>query len=247
MSRATWVCVSAVCWLTLCGCGKPNPADAYQRPEQVRDFARLYGQHCAGCHGAQGNLGPAPPLNDPLFLAIVSDGVLRDIIHNGRAGTLMPSFGGAVAGPAPLKPGHPQFLKGALTDEQVDILVKGIREHWAAERANGDEKFPSYAIGDTLKEASAEGGAKVFKRACARCHGEDGLGGKEGAVNNRAFLALVSDQMLRRIVITGRPDLGMPDFRGQHSDDRPLTEQEIADVVALLVSWRVSGTARANK
>ena len=32
-------------------------------------------------------------------------------------------------------------------------------------------------------------------------------------MNEPDFLALVSDQALRRIIITGRPDLGMPNYR----------------------------------
>src|SRR5262249_18215494 len=50
----------------------------------------------------------------------------------------------------------------------------------------------------------------VFARACADGHGPDGKGTKKvdgtkkvGAINEPAFLALVSDQALRRIMITG--------------------------------------------
>ena len=60
---------------------------------------------------------------------------------------------------------------------------------------------------------------QVFARACASCHGEQGQGGiydgdrrkPAGAINVPEFLALLSDQALRRLIITGRPDLGMPD------------------------------------
>ncbi len=60
----------------------------------------------------------------------------------------------------------------------------------------------------------------MFARACAGCHGNQGQGGKNGeqqvgAINNQAFLALISDQALRRYAITGRPDLGMPAYDGK--------------------------------
>ena len=44
--------------------------------------------------------------------------------------------------------------------------------------------------------------------------GEGGAHGEKriGAINDPAFLALISDQALRRYAITGRPDLGMPDY-----------------------------------
>ena len=75
MTRAAHI---AMGWLTvgllllLTGCdppGKPKPSDQEERPEEVSDFGQLYKQNCAGCHGADGQLGPAPPLKDPLFLA----------------------------------------------------------------------------------------------------------------------------------------------------------------------------------
>ena len=62
-----------------------------------------------------------------------------------------------------------------------------------------------------------------------------------GAINDVAFLALTSDQTLRRIIITGRPDLKMPDYAsrdGRAKDFAPLTSAEIDDLVALLAQWR---------
>jgi cytochrome c oxidase cbb3-type subunit 3/ubiquinol-cytochrome c reductase cytochrome c subunit len=56
-------------------------------------------------------------------------------------------------------------------------------------------------------------------------------------VVDSAYLALVSDQALRTAVIAGRVDLGMPDWR-EAVADRPMTPQEIADVVAWLASHR---------
>jgi mono/diheme cytochrome c family protein len=95
----------------------------------------------------------------------------------------------------------------------------------------------------------------VFARACAGCHGPEGQGAKDGhplsggAINNEAFLALISDQALRRIIITGRPDLGMPAYDG--ADDRPpnfraLTSAEIDDLVALLRYWRQGGASNGK-
>src|SRR5262249_36889571 len=84
----------------------------------------------------------------------------------------------------------------------------------------------------------------VFARACACCHGESGRE-QALAINEPAFLALISDQALRRIVITGRPDLGMPSYSGARDGDpkfRPLNSQEVTDLVALLAAWRRAGS-----
>jgi hypothetical protein len=94
----------------------------------------------------------------------------------------------------------------------------------------------------------------VFARACAGCHGSQGQGGKHGerqvgAINDPAFLALISDQALRRYAITGRPDLGMPAFDGKDGrspDFRPLSSSEIQDLVALLAYWRLGGPANGK-
>jgi cytochrome c oxidase cbb3-type subunit 3/ubiquinol-cytochrome c reductase cytochrome c subunit len=101
-------------------------------------------------------------------------------------------------------------------------------------------------------EADAERGAKVFKRACADCHGADGKGTdpdeRPGGINNPALLTLISNQALRRIVITGRHDLGMPNFAGDDGrslDFQPLKPDEIADVVALMATWRDRGSSAA--
>jgi cytochrome c oxidase cbb3-type subunit 3 len=52
-----------------------------------------------------------------------------------------------------------------------------------------------------------------------------------------AYLALVSDQELRTIVIAGRPELGAPDWRSD-VEGRAMSAKEISDVVAWLSSHR---------
>lgn len=72
--------------------GKPRLADKPVSADKVVDFVGLYQQNCAGCHGTNGKLGPAPPLNDSVFLSIVPDSVLLHVISEGRPGTPMPAF-----------------------------------------------------------------------------------------------------------------------------------------------------------
>jgi mono/diheme cytochrome c family protein len=227
--------LAPVLFCLLAGCeapGKPDPADRPQRPGQVTDFATLYGQNCAGCHGDNGQLGPAPPLNDPLFLALVADDVLRRIINEGRQGTLMPAFGA--------------HQGGTLNSKQVDALVAGMRLQWGTGAPPAVHDLPPYQLTPADRGPPApddlSAGRQIFAMACAGCHGENGLGGPHaGAINDRAFLTLISDQALRRIIITGRPDLGMPDYRSpEHRPPQfqPLTSQEIANLTALLASWR---------
>jgi mono/diheme cytochrome c family protein len=214
--------------------GKPREADRPEPADRVMDFGVLYQTRCAGCHGADGKLGPAPPLNDPVFLAIVPDAELRRVIREGR--TVTP-------GQKSPMPAFAHDRGGPLTGAQVQVLAEGIKKRWGG--AAPKEEPPPYLA---PKEAGDQGrGATVFAVACAACHGDEGRGGEQaGAVNDRAFLALISDQALRRIIITGRRDLGMPDYSDVNwraVEFEPLTSGQINDLVALLACWRQGGTA----
>jgi cytochrome c oxidase cbb3-type subunit 3/ubiquinol-cytochrome c reductase cytochrome c subunit len=159
-------------------------------------------------------------------LAIVPDDVLRQVITEGRTGTPMTAFAKDRGGP--------------LTEKQIDIVAKGIKQRWpAAEKVNGRSP-PPYLL-SAAKAGDKKAALKVFARDCAMCHGEHGQGGKDvGPINDPAFLTLVSDQALRRYIITGRPDFGMPNYIKR--EDADLTSQEINDLVALLAYWRVGGS-----
>jgi mono/diheme cytochrome c family protein len=198
------------------------------------DFGELYKTRCAGCHGADGKLGPAPPLNDPIFLAIVPDKELLRVIREGRKVT---------RGQKSPMPAFARDRGGPLTDDQVKVLARGIKERW---KPSASRSLPKYLSPTDGKGGDAKNGARVFALACAGCHGPQGRGEKDGrplpggAISNQDFLALISDQALRRIIITGRPDLGMPAYN--HADRPPVTADEIDDLVALLRSWRQSGS-----
>src|SRR6266446_4775614 len=114
--RRHWALLTLlVCWAAGCDLpGKPKPADQYMPPQKEMTFSVLFQENCIGCHGADGKLGPAPPLNDRLFLALAPDTELQRVISEGRAGTLMPAF-------AASQGGH-------LTDEQIKVLALGIRK-----------------------------------------------------------------------------------------------------------------------
>jgi cytochrome c oxidase cbb3-type subunit 3 len=216
------------------GCSKSVEPERPIRSDQVLDFATLYGQNCAGCHGADGQFGPAPPLNDPLFLAIVPDPVLEKLVYEGRPGTPMPGFS--------------RKKGGSLTDAQVKAIAGGIKARWKPEQPKVSP--PDYLATSTQGDATR--GQAVFNRACASCHGKDGLGGKDkvGPIHDPTVLDLISDQAIRRLIITGRRDLKIPDFAqrdGRPPDFRPLSASDVADLVALVASWRRQPMALRNE
>jgi cytochrome c oxidase cbb3-type subunit III len=257
---AFWLLIAAGCDLP----GKPNPDDQPTPPEKMLKFSALFAANCAGCHGATGEFGPAPPLNNRLFRAIVSHSDLERVINEGRKDTPMPAFA--------------RENGGTLSLAQIKVLVyefKGssykivydpksgeptVKE---ASRAGGDGAIaPAWSISESppagappyrLPEAKPTQTAAnferirktTFARACAGCHGDHGQGAeKAGAIDDPALLALVSKQCLQRIVITGRADLGMPDYAGTSGrppDFRPLDAGEVSELVDLLGYWRQRG------
>jgi mono/diheme cytochrome c family protein len=147
---------------------------------------------------------------------------MRRVIANGIHGTSMSAFA--------------QSAGGMLTDKQIDVITSGIFSTWSRKGILAGNNPPSYAANNA---GNATHGELVYGTYCASCHGSDGQGGpKASAITNHSFLALVSDQELRTIVIAGRPELGAPDWRG-NVPGKPMTDQEITDVVAWLASRRV--------
>jgi cytochrome c oxidase cbb3-type subunit 3 len=199
--------------------GRPRAGSEVIAPNQIVDFKVLFAQNCAGCHGSGGQGGPAIALADPVFLAIADDAAIRRTATSGVPGTPMPAFA--------------QSAGGSLTDKQIDVLVSGVRS-WASPLALRDASLPSYQAQTT---GDPQRGIGVYRTFCSSCHGVDGRGGKASSIVDGSYLALVSDQDLRMSVILGRPALGAPDWRGD-MPGRPLSEQEISDVVAWLVAQR---------
>jgi cytochrome c oxidase cbb3-type subunit 3 len=201
--------------------GKPTAADMALTPAQVSDFTVLYEQNCSGCHGKEGRGNGALALNNPVYLAIANDEALRQATAYGVPGTQMPAF--------------LQSAGGMLTEKQVDILVREMRGKWSKPMEWGSHAPPPYAVSTP---GNTNHGAEVYATFCASCHGNDGNGTRRGSsIVNGSYLALVSDQGLRILVIAGRPDLGHPDWRN-YVPGRAMTAQEVTDVVAWLGSKR---------
>jgi cytochrome c oxidase cbb3-type subunit III len=233
------------CLAVILGCdqlpGKPKPGPEVPRPDQIVDFPTLYRQNCSGCHGDGGKNGSAYPLANPVYQSLVDEQGLRQVIANGLPGTMMPAFAISAG--------------GMLTDEQLDALAKGMRSAWYKAANMDSANAPPYRAS---RPADPDHGQQVYVTYCAGCHGEatrtpkadSNAGqtqlnqshttireGKAGSIVDSAFLALVSDQALRTVVIAGRPDIGQPDWQN-YVAGHPMSDQEVTDVVGWLSSMR---------
>jgi mono/diheme cytochrome c family protein len=211
--------------------GKPTQNAEAERPDEVHDFATLYKENCAACHGEQGKAGLAVSLANPVYLAVSGEQNLQRVIATGVPGTLMPPFA--------------REAGGMLTDQQVAIVAHGIVVAWGQPGILAGSNAPGYA---SNSPADVTHGQQAFATFCARCHGSDGAGtkinggGHTGSIVDPAYLALVSDQSLHTTVLAGLPEQQMPDFRSDRTGNgsRPMTDQEITDVVGWMAAHRTT-------
>jgi len=91
----------------------PNPFGVYDKAPQ------LYEANCAQCHGATGEGGKGPPLNDQNRLGFFNDDYYYRCIYLGNqgeehSGTIMPAWGVLKALPQPI-------------DQNINLLIHWIR------------------------------------------------------------------------------------------------------------------------
>jgi cytochrome c oxidase cbb3-type subunit 3 len=226
MKRGIVILEAALIASMACGAGGRAPgrpaADSQTiPPSKIMDFNLLYAQNCAGCHGRDGRGGPAIGLANPVYLVIADDATMRRVTADGVQGTAMPAFA--------------EHSGGMLTDDQIDAIINGIRTRWARPDALQGADPPPYTA---ASPGDPKRGAAVYATYCASCHGANGRGGERASsIVDGSYLALVSDQGLRTLVIAGQPEFGGPDWRGD-VPDHAMSPQDVSDVVAWLAAQR---------
>lgn len=188
--------------------GDPRHHEHWKAPEDIKDFQVLYVQNCQGCHSNGSGASASIDLGNPVYAAWIPKEKMRAAIADGVPGKAMPAFGKKDGGP--------------LTDEQVGILVDGFLK-----QAN-----PGAFAGLPPYEAPL-GNPQKGKAAFAAVYGAR----KAEEWSNPYFLATVSNQYLRTLLVVGRPELGLPDW-SKARPSAPLSGEEIADMVAWLSSLR---------
>lgn len=198
--------------------GKPAPGTIPQRPDQVRDFDTLYRQNCQACHGVDGQGGTAISLGNPVYIAYAGREHIAQITANGIGGSLMPAFA--------------KSSGGLLTDEQIGVIAGGIVSHWDNPGALQSQTPPPY---ESHATGNAAAGEALYRADCLRCHAPG-----PASILDPTYLALVSDGGLRTWIVAGAPGENMPNWRGYPGG--PLTDQQIADLLAFLVAHHTPST-----
>src|ERR1700691_2307691 len=112
-------------------CGKPPISEEVLAPNEVMEFATLYSENCAACHGENGRGGAAIALANPVYLGLVDDRTIRIVIANGVRGTAMPAFA--------------ESAGGLLTNQQIEVIAQQIRMRWSKPGILDGANPPGYA------------------------------------------------------------------------------------------------------
>lgn len=139
--------------------------DIAKNPE-LMEFARaggaaLFGDNCAGCHGAgaQGAIG-YPNLNDDDWLWGGTVEHIQATINNG------------------VRSGHAEARDSAMPRFGIDKILE------PAQLSDVSNYVRSLSNGEGVDAEAAKRGSAIFAEQCAVCHGPDGKGNQEmGAPN----------------------------------------------------------------
>ncbi len=180
--------------------------------------AEKYGRYCASCHGTKGEgyvAGvPGTGVGLPGFLSAASDDYILQTLKLGRIGTPMQSFIGSRG-------------LANLTERDGHDVIAYLRELGRRNVPSSDRKM---AVKGDPKQ-----GKLHFDVNCIACHQADG-GGKVGfapSIRNRDFLAIASDDFIRKTIRNGRPGTAMV--------PRPdLAFQAVNDIIAYLRSLPIA-------
>lgn len=204
----TLVLVVGLAFATLGEAARLKEAATTFTSQRVQRGRALYNEQCVNCHGAQGEGGVGPALNNRTLLKNTLDSVFFSVIRSGVPGTQMPAWSVDYGGP--------------LTDEEIRDLVAFIR----AWEPNAPEVKP------IVFEPDATRGALLFASTCSICHGENGQGGSAPALNDPARLQALDNDWYRGVIRYGRPAKGMPTW------GTVLSPNQIEDLIALIEAWR---------
>ena len=205
----TLIVVTALLVYSLAETNRLASAAEEHTQKRVARGGEFYQAQCVSCHGAQGEGGIGPALNNRTVLKNTLDNVFFSVVRSGVPGTQMPAWSVDFGGP--------------LTDEDVRDVVAFLR----AWEPTAPEILPIQFVPD------AKTGARLFASTCAMCHGENGNGGDIAPrINEPTRLASLPDEWYRGVINNGRPAKGMPTW------GTVLSPNQVEDLVALVAAWR---------
>jgi mono/diheme cytochrome c family protein len=184
----------------------------------------LYIRNCAVCHGdrAEGRIGATLAKDFP---GIRVEALLKGTISNGVKGSAMPAWSKSNGGP--------------LADTEIDDIVAFIRslgnQGPAVPTVPRPTRPPVPPTTVAFPPGDVTRGSTVYSQNCAVCHGDKGEG-RVGAILQKDWSGINVDALIESTVARGVTGSKMPAWA--KSNGGPLTDQDIADVTALVRSLK---------
>lgn len=189
---------------------------------------QLFVENCAVCHGVDGQGRIGASLQQ--FSGIDPAAVASQTIAQGISGSVMPSWGIEYGGP--------------LTDQDIADIVSYALSAFGGTQPI--EPLPQYQPPDLAALPDVQGdpaaGAVVYWENCRPCHGDSGEG-RIGKPLATSWPGPQPDQYIRQVVGSGIPGTRMPTWA--QSNGGPLSDSDIANVAAFVLSFTASGSAPA--
>lgn len=172
--------------------------------------ASNYMKYCALCHGddREGNAADfAPSLRSKSLMQTMPINIMASSIGFGRPNTAMAAYLDEMGGPLTMR----------------EIFNLSI---WLKHQAGYEE----VELEDVVIEGDIEQGHFLYRKHCAKCHGNKGEGKVAPALGNPAFLATASDSYIRYAIAHGREDTEMEAY------DKKLSDEQMDDLTAYIRS-----------
>lgn len=179
----------------------------------------LYVEYCSMCHGqdGRGRIGA----NLESYPGIQAGAALEQVIAEGIPGSVMPAWSQAEGGP--------------LNDQDIRDIAAYLEQVLGGTRPIAPA--PTYVPPEIPPLPDIEGepsnGAVVFQNNCIACHGEKAQGGF-GWPLAKTWPGNQPQVYLHQIISQGIDGTVMPAWAAEQGG--PLTDQEIDDVTAYLLS-----------
>jgi len=192
--------------------------------EQLALGARLYAENCAVCHGpnGEGRIGATLAQDWP---SIRPELRVKATIENGVPGSPMPAWSQKNGGP--------------LSDEEIEALTFYILS-WETGGLPPFSPTPTFTPRPPITpipnvEGDPNRGAVLYAQNCAVCHGANGEG-RIGVPLAKHWPAIRPDLRVKTTIENGVSGSPMPAWSQQKGG--PLSDEDINDIVAFVLSWQ---------
>lgn len=201
----------------------PSAAQEGSDQEKLEFGAQIFAENCAVCHGedGQGRVGATLAKDWP---SIRPDLRVRDTITKGIPGTLMPAWS--------------QDFGGPLNDQEIDALTFYILS-WQSGGPIYIPSTPTISLQLALTpppgiSGDPNRGTLLYASNCSVCHGQEGEG-RIGANLSRDWPSIRPDLQIKSTIENGVEGSVMPAWSRENGG--PLTDQDIIDIVAFILTW----------